>query len=54
MSYSDAFSHIEAYLGRCVTLAYSEPCYNQNPGIFRNYDISEIYQVIFYHIHNAV
>ena len=24
-----------AYLETCVTLAYSEPCHIQNPGIFR-------------------
>ena len=32
---SDIFSHIVAYLEPCVTLAYSEPCHFQNPGIFR-------------------
>ena len=39
MSYSDMFSHIVAYLEPCVTLAYSEPCYIQNPGILRNQHI---------------
>ena len=39
-SYSDIFSHIVAYLKFCVTLAYSEPCHIQKPGIFRT-------QVIF-------
>ena len=33
------FSHIVAYLEPCVTLAYSEPCHIQNPGIFRTQDI---------------
>ena len=38
-SYSDIFSHFIAYLETCVTLAYSEPYHNQNPGIFRTRDI---------------
>ena len=38
-SYSDIFSHIVAYLKFCVTLAYSEPCHIQKPGIFRTQDI---------------
>ena len=33
--YSDIFSHVGAYLEPCVTLAYSEHCCIQNPGIFR-------------------
>ena len=31
----ESFRHIYAYLDSCVTLAYSEPWYIQNPGIFR-------------------
>ena len=31
-----------------------EPCYIENPGIFRTQDISEIYHGILWHIHNAV
>ena len=31
--------HIVAYWEPCVTLAYSEPCHIQNPGIFRAQDI---------------
>ena len=27
--------YIQTYSEPCVTLAYSEPCYIQNPGIFR-------------------
>ena len=38
-SYSDIFSHIVAYLDPCVILAYSEPCYIQDPGIFTTQDI---------------
>ena len=37
-SYSDISSHIVAYLEPCVTLAYSEPCRIQNPGIFSTWD----------------
>ena len=44
MFYSNVFSHIVAYLNSCVTPAYLEPCYIQNPGIFRTQDISEICQ----------
>ena len=48
MSYSNIFSHVVAYLDSCVTLEYSEPCYIQNPGIFRpSIYILEIYQGIF-------
>ena len=54
MYYSVIFSHIVAYLDYYVTLAYSEPCYIQNPCIFRTQDISEIYQGIFWHIYDAV
>ena len=54
MPYSDVFSHIATYLGSCVTLAYSEPCYIMNLGMFRTQDISEIYHGIFCHIHDAV
>ena len=39
MSYSDIFSHMMAYFQSCVTLAYSEFCYIQNPGILRTQDI---------------
>ena len=31
--------HIVAYWEPCVTLAYSEPCHIQNPGIYRAQDI---------------
>ena len=33
------FSYIVTYLEPCVTLAYSEPCHIQNPGIYRAQDI---------------
>ena len=36
---SDIFSYMVAYLEPCVTLAYSEPCHIQNPGIFSSQDI---------------
>ena len=29
------FRLIEAYSAPCVTLAYSQPCHNLSPGIFR-------------------
>ena len=35
MFYSYIFSYIVAYLKLFVTLAYSEPCHIQNPGIYR-------------------
>ena len=40
-SYLGIFSHIYfvAYLEPCVTLAYSECCHIQNPGIFRTQNI---------------
>ena len=37
--HSDIFSHIVAFLEAYVTLAYSEHCHIQNPGIFRTQDI---------------
>ena len=37
--YSDIFSHIVACSKLCVTLAHSEACYIQNPGIFRIRDL---------------
>ena len=37
-SYSNIISHIVAYLEPCVTLAYSDTCHIQNPGIFRTQD----------------
>ena len=37
--YYRRFRHIKAYLEPCVTLAYSEPCHIQTPGIFRTQDI---------------
>ena len=37
-SYSDISSQIVAYLEHCVTLAYSQPCRIQNPGIFSTSD----------------
>ena len=43
--YSD--SHIVAYLEPCVTLAYSEPCHIQNPGIFK---IQDIFRTLSRHI----
>ena len=33
------FSDIVAYVEACITLAYSEPCHIQNPGIFRIQDL---------------
>ena len=36
---SDIFSQYVAYLEPCVTLAYSEPCHVQNPGIFRTQNV---------------
>ena len=38
-SYWDIFSHIVTYLEPWKTLAYSEPCHIQNPGIFRTQNI---------------
>ena len=34
-AYTHIFRHIPTYSGSCVTLAYSESWYIQNPGIFR-------------------
>ena len=39
---SEIFSQIVAYLEPCITLAYSEPCHIQNPGIFRTRDTLRI------------
>ena len=36
---SDIFRHIVTYLEPYVTLACSEACYNENPGICRTKDI---------------
>ena len=41
-SYSDVFSRIVAYIEPCKTLAHSEPCHIQNPGIYRTQDILRI------------
>ena len=43
-----------AYMESFVTIAYSEPCNIQNPGIFRILIYSELPQGIFWHIQNAV
>ena len=32
------FSHIAAILKPCINLGYPDPCYIQNPGIFRTHD----------------
>ena len=47
-SYFDKFSHIVAYVEPCVTLAYSEPWYVQNPGLFRTQDLFRSVKVFNY------
>ena len=46
-SYSDIFSHIVAYLDPCVILAYSEPCYIQDRGIFTTQDTLAFWKTCF-------
>ena len=45
MPYSDISSNTVAYLEPCVTLAYSEPCHIQNPGI-----TNDIFRILSKHI----
>ena len=50
MPYLVIFSHIMAYLEPSLTLTSSEPCHEQNPGIFVTRDIFKTYiQGIFCH-----
>ena len=39
----ESFRHIYAYLDSCVTLAYSEPWYIQNLGIFKTLAYSKLW-----------
>ena len=55
---SDIFRHMVEYLEPCVTLAYSELCHIQNPGIVRTQDIFsansvKVYSDIFRTLRNA-
>ena len=52
--YSDIFSYIMEYLEPYVTLAFSEPCHIQNPGILRTKIYSKLCEGIFWYIQNAV